>query len=56
MPYFDIRKAGTDKNPQEGWRHPGVYRFFKRPPRCSATKTGNYSINKREKRRSANRR
>ena len=31
MPYFDIRKAGTDKNPQEGWRHPGVYRFFKRP-------------------------
>ena len=31
MPYFDIRKAGTDKKPQEGWRHPGVYRFFKRP-------------------------
>ena len=31
MPYFDIRKAGTDENPREGWRHPGVYRFFKRP-------------------------
>ena len=31
MPYFDIRKAGTDGNPQEGWAHPGVYRFFKRP-------------------------
>ena len=31
MPYFDIRKAGTDENPQEGWRHPGVFRFFKRP-------------------------
>uniref|UniRef100_A0A6C0FE88 Uncharacterized protein n=1 Tax=viral metagenome TaxID=1070528 RepID=A0A6C0FE88_9ZZZZ len=31
MPYFEIRKAGTDKNPHEGWRHPGVYRFFKRP-------------------------
>ena len=31
MPYFDVRKAGTDKNPRDGWRHPGVYRFFKRP-------------------------
>ena len=31
MPYFDIRKAGTDENPQEGWRHPRVFRFFKRP-------------------------
>ena len=31
MPYFDIRKAGTDNQIQNGWRHPGVYRFFKRP-------------------------
>ncbi len=31
MPYFDVRKAGTDNEPHDGWRHPGVYRFFKRP-------------------------
>jgi len=31
MPYFDVRKAGTDNKPHEGWRHPMVYRFFKRP-------------------------
>tara|TARA_B100000282_G_scaffold290381_1_gene261293 strand:- start:2787 stop:3272 length:486 start_codon:yes stop_codon:yes gene_type:complete len=31
MPYFNIKKVGTDNRIHKGWRHPGVYRFFKRP-------------------------
>lgn len=31
MPYFHVRKAGTDNKPDEGWRHPMGFRFLKRP-------------------------
>jgi hypothetical protein len=31
MPYFNIKKVGTDNRIHKAWRHPGVYRFFKRP-------------------------
>ena len=44
LPYFGIRKAGTDENPREGWRHPVVYRFFKRPQDVVAQRQLTYKL------------